>query len=499
MSDPRTKDLVDPRRRDEVLLFLGKETEKLRAGGTATYDLVSEYRKTKANRTPIVILSMLAATAIIIGISFFVTRIIDSHSRSVSIDIQSFEDLNLRDLLDVAKRNIDEQDRLSIELTSLESDLQAKVDRVEDQKKASIVLADAMGLSPSDYTKRLKAIEAEVESARRTIRAEHEPLIFAKRQEFAALQEKIAAYDTRSLEQAKKQQENLDNQQNLFELEQKRLASVYEERIASLENALKTEKSDGNRRLSTAISQLTLRYEKELANLTALYNPAWKGDRAAILVSSSTGNSDLQSSVPIKRPDIPRIADDSLKGAPIDSATIREAVARYDDVRLLIGRLREVPYINSVPGALAAMDSASADIAKNYVDLLAAAASSVRSRDARILKLETAVSDSLKRNDSYAYALASYSRGENEVGFIVDARNTNSIIVFMDPLYRITEGTEDSSAWVFRADDQLIAELRLRRIGDSTIGRLEHLEAGQQIQAFDRILLKSANAPEVSP
>ena len=44
MSDIDTRDLVETQRRDEVLLFLGKKTEKLRAGGGGAYDLISEYR-----------------------------------------------------------------------------------------------------------------------------------------------------------------------------------------------------------------------------------------------------------------------------------------------------------------------------------------------------------------------------------------------------------------------------------------------------------------------
>ncbi|GAB1482116.1 hypothetical protein MASR2M78_09310 [Treponema sp.] len=297
MNDPKTKDLINPRRRDEVLLFLGKETEKLRSGGNASYDLIAEYRKTKANRTSIVILSVLAATAIIIGISLLVTRVIDNHARLVSIDIQSFEDLNLRDLLDVVKKNGAEQDRLALDLASMEASLAAELDRISDQKAASVSLADAMGLAPADYNRRIRAINAEAAFAQKALRDEREPLLATKRQEFAVLQEKIAAYDTRSLEQAKKQQKILDNQQNLFDLEQERLTSMYNDRIESLQNALSTEKADGSKRLATAISQLTERYEKELADLTALYNPTWKGDKAATLAFSASSSSS-PSSVP---------------------------------------------------------------------------------------------------------------------------------------------------------------------------------------------------------
>ncbi|GAB1482117.1 hypothetical protein MASR2M78_09320 [Treponema sp.] len=85
---------------------------------------------------------------------------------------------------------------------------------------------------------------------------------------------------------------------------------------------------------------------------------------------------------------MPKLQADSLKGVPIDTASIQDTTSRYDDLRLLIGRLREVPYINSVPGALAAIDEASAKIVSEYAALLVASAASVRSRDTQISKLE---------------------------------------------------------------------------------------------------------------
>src|SRR5512145_2715595 len=69
------------------------------------YNLADEFSKTKANRSfRVVGISSLILVAVA-AFAFISVRIIETRSRNVKIDIQSFQDVNLRDILDVAKKN----------------------------------------------------------------------------------------------------------------------------------------------------------------------------------------------------------------------------------------------------------------------------------------------------------------------------------------------------------------------------------------------------------
>lgn len=89
--------------------------------------------------------------------------------------------------------------------------------------------------------------------------------------------------------------------------------------------------------------------------------------------------------------------------------------------------------------------------------------------------------------ESYSYAFSGYTRNENEAGFVIDGRNPERVLLYVDPIFRFADGT---TAWAFRAADVQIAELKLRRDGDSVLARVERLESGFSLQPFDRILLK---------
>jgi hypothetical protein len=75
----------------------------LRAGGGPGYDLVTEFRRTKKNFPPMVP-SPSGGHTDLHRASWAITSAIDRQARSVSVDIQAFEDLNLKDLLDQARR-----------------------------------------------------------------------------------------------------------------------------------------------------------------------------------------------------------------------------------------------------------------------------------------------------------------------------------------------------------------------------------------------------------
>ncbi len=487
MNDLETRDDELTRRREEIKLFLGKASEKLRAGGGPSYDLATEFRKTKKNFSPLVPLSVAGVILFFIAASWLVTGAIDRQARRVSVDIQAFEDLKLKDLLDQAKNTLDELDAASSDLAATDYAMNAEIARIREGLASDLTLADA--LAPDEAEKRKASLRSAAAAKERAVMAEYGPRLDQKRVAVKALQERAAAYDARSVEEAQKQQEVLDNQQKLFELEKTNLTAGYEARLASAAAALKTEKADGAARLKNAIAELTDRYEGELAaqaashkteveSLTARFNPVWTDERGAAL-----GAADAEA----PRPASIGVPSSAPAGSPVQLPELVAAAKRYADLRYAIGRLRDIPYINSVPGALASADEAAADLAAKYQSLVAAASSANRGAADRIAKVDRSLSAALDRIDSYAYALSGFARTENEAGFVIDGRNPKRVLVYVDPLFTIADGT---SAWIFRSEVQPIAVAKLRKDGDAFIAEVERMEEGFELRPFDRVLLQ---------
>ncbi len=105
------------RRESEAFLHQArKQTTDL---GTR-YDFEAEFSRTKKNRQLLVTFVTLATIVLFGGAAFLTARLIQERTRSMPVDVQAFEDINLRDLLDTAKRNESDLDRAKLELKALE-------------------------------------------------------------------------------------------------------------------------------------------------------------------------------------------------------------------------------------------------------------------------------------------------------------------------------------------------------------------------------------------
>lgn len=491
------EDLSGTERRD-VSLFLGDQKKKLRAGGEKPYDLISEFQKTKKNRSPVVPLT-LAVIVVVVGLgSWGITRIIDQRTKQITVDIKSFEDLNLRDLLDSAKRYNDDLDRVARELSGLQTDMRNEIASVESKRKSDTDLLMAMNLSPTERDSRQKALDGDAKLATAAIQRRYASKIEEKRQEIAALQEKLAAYDTKSMDLAKKQQEALDNQQKIFDMEKQKLNDFYTERIAALEKSMNQEKADSSKRLQGALDQLTKKHEQDLADLTARYNPTWTADDGINGPISSYGNSGSSSSYPLVLKNLPPYS-------PVDRQTIQQALGIANDIHSLVSKLQSVPYINSIPPTLGAIDSALNNFSLQYLSLLQASSDAIANREGRIGQLQTTISDfqgqisGLRgRVSDFSGALTEYVRSINVSGIVIDGKNANRILLFMDPQY-VDDSLSLRKAWIFRNENESIAEIQLHRDGDVIIGTALPSKADVTIESFDKVVLQLTTAQEVTP
>lgn len=492
------EDLSITERRD-VSLFLGDQKKKLRAGGEKPYDLISEFQKTKKNRSPVVPLT-LALIVVVVGLgSWGITQIIDQRTKRITVDIKNFEDLNLRDLLDSAKRYNDDLDRVARELSVLQTDMQNEIASVENKRKADSDLLLAMNLNPADRDARQKTIDGSAKQATAAIQRRYASKIAEKRQEITALQEKLAAYDTKSMDQAKKQQEALDNQQKIFEMEKQKLNDFYTARIATLEKSISQEKADSNKRLQGALDQLTKKHAQDLADLTARYNPTWSADDSINGLMTSYGTPDA-SSTPF-----PLVLKNPPPYSPLDRQSVQQALGVANDIHTLVSKLQSVPYINSIPPTLTAIDSALNRFGLRYLSLLQASSDAIANREDRISQLRTNISDlqdqiSLLRGrvSDFSGALTAYVRSINVSGIVIDGKNTSRILLFMDPQY-VDDSLSGRTAWIFRNENESIAEIQIRRDGDLIIGTIRPSSPDATIASFDKVVLQLTTAQEVTP
>jgi hypothetical protein len=176
---------------------------------------------------------------------------------------------------------------------------------------------------------------------------------------------------------------------------------------------------------------------------------------------------------------------------------------------VVLKRLQDTPYINSVPGALKKLEELERSIVSDYEQLWSSLASlveqkngaiadrdatirqreaTIRDREATIRQREASISQLGFALDQFAYALAAQTRSSRENGYILDPRAAARMTVYINPNIPLVEG---ATAYVFRKEDEPVATVQLHVAGGATTASLVSLATpGKPIEPFDKILVQ---------
>ena len=161
-----------------------------------------------------------------------------------------------------------------------------------------------------------------------------------------------------------------------------------------------------------------------------------------------------------------------------DYAALGRVAAGYDR---LAAEMAKVPYKNSVPPILRQMASGHRSLLLRYEKLWNGLADGMEKKNGIIADRERSL-------ESYTQALEYFLKMSRENGFIIDPRDPEKIVVFMDKIRIIPDGT---LGLVFRRDDEYIGRVRFRDQQDRLVASLVDLvDTGNQMKPFDIILVQ---------
>ncbi|HUW39692.1 MAG TPA: hypothetical protein VMV90_01680 [Rectinemataceae bacterium] len=441
---------------------------------SAKYDFESEFAKTRGNRS-LLVWGATAATILALGAAAYgVTRIIERQAAAAPVDIRAFADLNLKDLLDTAKRNENDMAQAKQELSSLDYDYRTGLDSVDETYQAAAESIKARNMPSVQERRELAAAAAARDAAKRKLRAGYLPAAAAKKAEIAAIQTKMDSYDQRLSAQAKQQQAVLDSQRQLFDLQMKKQTAIYTSQIADLKAARARD-----------IAVLKRQRDALAAAITARYNPVFDDARSAALLDGWKAGADQ---API--PELPPYLENQGFMDAGSSARLDQSLS---DFRFLAGELRSVPYLNSVPPALSRMESEALSAMAAYRTALAKTAAGLEERDARIVQLTAVAKAAQDSLDRYRWAVSEFLRARAEGGFVLDPRDPSSIVVALNPALSATDG---STGYIVR-DDKIVAHVSFYRVDGALRARVTDAQT-PLLKAFDTVVLDAA-APAQPP
>ena len=238
------------------------------------YDLETEYAKTRKNKS-FKNYIIAAVTAIMIaGISYGITAYIDHKYSNIEVDIDVFEDLNLKKLLNMVSQVQNELSQARDEKRKLELDMANEINAVDLKLEAEKDLISKKRILKNEKKSQVAAAELNAENERKKIRSSYGAKISEVKARIEELEGELAKYESSNLEKAQDQQSALDSERQLFELEKQAQKKEYEATIENLRRKMEAQQRqaviDQKRAVELAIREYQERIE--------ILDPVVKGD-----------------------------------------------------------------------------------------------------------------------------------------------------------------------------------------------------------------------------
>lgn len=444
------KQITPAQRHKDVLLFLNKELDSLQmnAGSGNTYNLEHEYAKTRKNRSPFVPLVIIGCFLITLGIAWFLSYRITKQNQSVEVNLEEFDSLNLKTLLDSVTKVQDKYDNAVKKRDQAVSQMESELKQLENKKEDELfVLASLSKVDGVSAAKR-QAIIDEYETKVAAVRAQYEEKIAELEVEIQDYKTELATYDSSKVESAKALEQAVSSERSVQELEKKRLVETYENRIAQLEADVEAFTSDKSVR--SAVEQVTKKYSGEIEKL----DPVVKDEQAKAIVN------DYRYKI-TKTYDAVNYQEMWQEDEAL-SANLQQYQDLYTKYKYLRKFVASVPQKNSIPGLVNTTNKLVDEMSETYIssievlqnqknELLAQIEALNLQMEELELQHQEEIAAMLNKNELERGALEQYYARVNynykdcinqlvntadQSGVVVYATSKDSVVVFVVPRYR---------------------------------------------------------------
>ena len=265
----------------EVMLFLGEELENIHKSSKGqTYDIEEEYGKTKKHKSPFVTLILISCFVVVIGISFMIHKIVSVKNSEIQVNLQKFDDLNLKGLLDTVSSAQNNYDNAVKTKTTIEANMEAKLKSASESYENEIFVLESLKLSKSQYNERLEELKNQYNESVIEIHKEFDESIAQSEKQIQEYKKQLAEFDTAKMEAAREQEKALNSERQLRKLETEKLTKKYEDRIAEINNSMEEMRLKNNEEMRRTVMEVTNKYQAEIDTL----DPQLNDENANIII-----------------------------------------------------------------------------------------------------------------------------------------------------------------------------------------------------------------------
>ncbi len=450
--------------------FLREDLAQM-GGETQIYSLEDEFAKTKKNKSHKMNFLVFLFILLLGIIAFLIALQADKRTQRIEVGISDFQDLNLVELLSSAQDSATKLRGLQIELQDLRSEMEREIEKVKQNTERQIQLVQNRNISDAERQRQIAQLTQNQNNRIAQITANYDARIAEKEDEIAEAQQAVEQSQLEAMDAAHRQQRIADNYDRLNEIKLQEQAKVYEEKIRNLERQ--------HQRDLDAMEK----YYKQLTDvLIQKFNPIFRIDE---LIKARTSMPDLSSVNNLISDTVrnysgtnaldlkPYMSELGSEGV-MNEAGFRTLRNRIQFYGVLFNRLNEIPFTNTVVPAMADANSLYRSVVLDYDKLWFDLANRIRVKNQLI--------------SQYLYALNFYSKLNRDSGYVLDPRDRNNIVVFIQDFYQI--GPAGVPAIIFRGDNEFIANVKVFPTATGYKATIVDMPETNHIQPLDKILLR---------
>lgn len=253
----------------EVALFLGDDLKKFNKRTAKPYDLKAEYAKTKKNHQALVWI-LLISCFVFVGIGTFITvKSVSDSNEKISVNIDTFSDLNLKELLNMVGTSQNSYDEAVRTKENLEAMLQNDLDSAERKRENDNFTLKSISFytKKSDLEARQKKIDEDYKNAVYTAHQKYDPQIAKTQEEIKKYESQINGYDQTMVSQARKAESAIDSQKQLNDMKFKMQVEKSQKQTNELRKQLADEQIRAKEEMQKAVDEVQRTYQAQIVML----------------------------------------------------------------------------------------------------------------------------------------------------------------------------------------------------------------------------------------
>ena len=324
----------------DVRMFLDSELASIyQQTKLQSYNLEKEYSETKKHKSPLPWIILGLCFAVVLATVVVMTTVINTKDRNITVEMNVFDDLNLKDLLDSVSKIQTNYDNAKSQRASLISNRESDLKNAESKREQDIFVIKSMKLSAKEERAKINQVENEYNLTMQNIQSNYEAKMSAVEAEIKEYEEQLAKYDSSKVQAAQEQERLLNSERRVQELERRKLSQQYERQIAELEQTIESLRNENNESVFKSVSSVSSKYQAEINGL----DPVIVDAEAEEIVSGFRDSKSRDFSTSEGSSDDGRL-----------SSAFEEYQSSYDDFNYLYSIISSLPQKNTIPLYVAA-------------------------------------------------------------------------------------------------------------------------------------------------